>query len=304
MLTLLLACTDSKRFPPAPGLRMEANVAKPLLETRKAWKAALRGSEPVSRAGKLYKGGYWTAATRARIDAAVPIKTLVVSAGLGLVDVQDWVPSYAATFTPGTPDSIPGAGNSGASRLWWSGLGAADRFKREVTGQPDPRVIAALPTRYLDAAQPALADFVRVHGHERLAVLGGVGGKSQFPEFEQSWVALDLRMVHKLGGTAGQLTARALRWVCDQLDSPASANPDNLRRLLAPLVDPDAPPLYPKRKKRTPEEVEAWILRAWSQKTPPTSATAALRRFRAEGNAFEQKRFSSIYRALDAQRED
>ncbi|MCB9759485.1 MAG: hypothetical protein H6739_06565 [Alphaproteobacteria bacterium] len=232
------------------------------------------------------------------MDAAIPMRTLVVSAGLGLVDVQDRVPSYAATFTPGTRDSIPSDPTGVTARRWWWGLGGVEKFRRQVIEAKDPRLISAMPFRYLDAAQPGLLQFVEAHGSERLVILGTENQKARFPEFAESWADLDLSMVHALGGTAGQLTARALRWVCDQVHEPGQITPSAVRKMVAPLADPDAPPLYPKRIRRSPEEVRRWILAALAGEDPPTSATGALRRFRGEGNAFEQKRFGRLYHEL------
>lgn len=302
MVILLLACTDSKRALADPRLKMQAYEGLPFPECREAWRCAKNEALPVMRAGQLYKGGYWAAATRARVDAAIPMRALVVSAGLGLVDVIDPVPSYAATFTPGSVDSIPGAGKSGEVRLWWSGIGGMMRFRTDVLEAQEPRVICALPFRYLDAIQPALRLFIDQHGAERLVVLGASGSAARFPEFADSWVSLDLRMVRTLGGTAGQLTARSLRWVCEQLETEEQVEPAYVRGLVDPLIDRDAPPLYPKRTRCSPEEVRAWILAAWVSSTPPSSATGALRMFRASGNGFEQKRFNRLYKALLAEK--
>ncbi len=297
MVLILLACTDSKKFEPDPTLHLARYRKRSFQDCLAAWRAALPLAPKQCRAGQMYKGGYWRAATRARVNAAIPSKTLVVSAGLGLVDVQEMVPSYAATFTPSLSDSIPDAGQQDVAERWWRGLGGEERFLREIAAMADPRIICALPEKYLDAVRATLVQFSQVHGAEKLVVLGSRSHAHRSTELGDSWVQLDARMSKhpEIGGAVGQLTARTLNWVLDKVASPSEVNPSHIRGLLEPLQKFDDQPLYPKRQKCSPADVHKWILDAMESADPPSSRSEALRRFRDAGFAFEQKRFGRVY---------
>lgn len=70
----------------------------------------------------LYKGSHWANALKAINNKDVDL--WVASAGLGLLNANDYAVNYQATFTPGSDDSIPAYGltNKESSRLWWSYL--------------------------------------------------------------------------------------------------------------------------------------------------------------------------------------
>jgi len=81
---------------------------------------------------------------------------------------------------------------------------------------------------------------------------------------------------------------------------------DATSRFIGELACEDAKPLYPSRRRQSSQQVIAWVEKALVAADPPMSASAALRQFRGQGFAFEQKRFHRIYRqvlaALDAER--
>jgi hypothetical protein len=298
MISLLVACTRSKHMNARPTLDAERVKALPTAKAMEWWRTALDVERAAATmpANRLYKGGYWAAVRDAVIDHAV--EGWIVSAGLGLAGFGERVPSYAATFTPGAPDSIPGADSLEGRRAWWNAIGGAERLQCVLDGLEGSPLLVALPSGYLEVAQPVLEAQGPFDADGSIVVLGNTSNPSLAEAFGAAWIPLDLRLAHHVGGTAGQLTARTASYLLRYLHTPADLTPNKARALLDQLPVEHLRPLYPKRQRCTEDEVRDWILDALASSDPPGSATAALRRFRDSGLAYEQKKFGRLFRRV------
>ena len=101
-------------------------------------------------------------------------------------------------------------------------------------------------------------------------------------------------MVRRLGTNVGALAPSAANYLLAR--AGGTADLAGIHRLRADLSSAEEPPLYPVRARQSPAQVVAWLETALKGPEPPGSATAALRRFRDSGRAFEQKRFHRLYR--------
>ncbi len=298
MITLLVACTRSKHMDSPPRLDATKVRNLPPAEARQGWRTALE-IERLSAtmpANRLYKGGYWSAVRDAVVDHAV--EGWIVSAGLGLAGFGERVPPYAATFTPGAPDSIPGAGSLKGRREWWNAIGGAERLEGVLHGLDGGPLLVALPSGYLEVAQPVLETLAPFEPDGPIVVLGNTSNPSLAQAFGEAWIPLDLRLAHHVGGTAGQLTARSAAYLLRYLHRPDDLTPAKAKGLIAQLPVDHLKPLYPKRRRCTEDEVREWILDALASSDPPGSATAALRQLRNGGLAYEQKKFSRLFRSV------
>lgn len=302
MITLLVACTRSKHMDAPPTL--DAAGVKKLENPADWWRTALeveRASATMPASG-LYKGGYWSAVRNAVIDHAV--EGLIVSAGLGVARFGERVPSYAATFTPGAPDSVPGAKTLAGRRAWWNAIGGAGLLENALEELHDQPLLVALPSGYLEVAQPVLERLGPFEPDGSVVVLGNTSNASLAEAFGEAWIPLDLRLAHHVGGTAGQLTARTAAYLLRYLHTPADLTPTKARALIGQLPVEHLKPLYPKRRRCTEDEVREWVLDAIASSEPPGSPTAALRQFRNSGFAYEQKKFCRLFRmVVEAQKE-
>jgi hypothetical protein len=298
MVTLLVACTRSKHMDSPPKLDAAKINHLPPSEAREGWRAVLNTERRTATmpASRLYKGGYWSAVRDAVIDHAV--EGWIVSAGLGLAGFGERVPTYAATFTPGARDSVPGANSLEGRRAWWNAIGGAERLEQmlnELDGRP---LLVALPSGYLEVAQPVLETLGPLESDGPVVVLGNTSSPALAQAFGEAWIPLDLRLAHHVGGTAGQLTARTAAYLLRYLHRPEDLTPAKAKALIAQLPVEHLQPLYPKRRRCTESDVRDWILEALESPEPPGSATAALRRFRNGGLAYEQKKFSRLFRSV------
>jgi hypothetical protein len=298
LLHLIVACTNLKRAIPSDALRMRTYTRsqETLEAVVVAWRGGRsRGTELVA-AVDLYKGGYWSGVRDLHQAGHSDLTIHVMSAGFGLCALTQPLPAYSATFLPGDPDSVPGAREVRGRQEWWKALGGRDALSTLLEQDSEARLLLALPASYLAVVEPELEAIAKQHGPERMTIFST---KSASPVLAASWVPLDARMVRTLGtNTSGLLIAGVKR--CLDSGSGETLYTVSANETLAPLRDQDAPPLYPKRERQSEALVRQWIQAALSSPEPPTSASAALRRFRDEGLAFEQKHFGRVFRDVVA----
>lgn len=154
MAVIVTSCSKRKRFHPAAGLRASVLPKGKLEAIASEWMQRVGAATPVVEASGLYCGRQFseTLATRLHMQA----KMLVISAGLGVLRVEDRVPSYSLTIARGVPDSILPLidGKIGPSE-WWQALigtsrhhvGLTDALSQTV--DDDELILLALPSSYL-----------------------------------------------------------------------------------------------------------------------------------------------------------
>lgn len=292
-MLVLAACTQSKRgrVCPARQMRTHAAASTRVEEVLKSWQWATTAAGDAMPLRGLYKGAYWSAAVA--LADALTGTLLVASAGLGLVSIDRVAPVYSATFTPSHPDSILGAVSVEGRRRWWELLGGAEAL-RSALSDSDSTVVV-LPDRYLEVVTD---DLLAVEPDSLLVFAAGPSA-SLSEHLGARLIRLDARMVRALETNVGALAPKAAHFALGQMEFPWPL--ETVREAVRGLVADDAPPLYPVRERQTPQQVDRWIRQALEAADPPGSATAALRRFRASGRAFEQKHFHRRYRAIVAE---
>ena len=281
-MLVLAACTQSKRGAVSAARQMRAHRAgTSVAEIHRSWSSSLpaEGRRPLRN---LYKGSYWSHVTS--LSDSLNARLLVVSAGLGLSRAEEVHAPYSATFSPGNEDSVPGAETPRGRRLWWNELGGSHALRTALASE---QTIVVLPNRYLEVVAADLAA-----SKDRLLIFA-----ASAPEALSSRVVtLESRMVRPLKTNVGALAPAAARHLLSSTPSPWA--PSALRTAAKALVPSAAPPLYPVRERQTEEQVRDWLKTLAATSTLPSSATAALRLFRNDGRAFEQKRFHRLYHSV------
>lgn len=264
---------------------------------------------PKKPAIELYLGGFWKEARELMAETVardVDIHLRIVSAGLGLIDIDTEVPGYDATFSPGSFNSIPSKAKhdqATRNREWWSELCKWKRFpsprsfRSAVIHVPGAAHVVALPQIYLEAVEEDLRDACSILSRRKSGSLiilttpytkqhGVLAGTVEIPGDFYS----------KLKGTRGTVLQRAaLRGVRElgQKASQHSAWVDWLSRLPGKVV------ALPVRDRVSEEEIETFINReldyAFKKKEPMPSLGSLLVKLRASGKACERLRFKRIY---------
>ena len=295
MLTCVFACTASKTLPVTRPLQARWYRTLKLTEAFERWSEALEQADLTTSVARLYKGGYWSVARSLVQDTPLPMQALVASAGVGVRGFHERIPAYAATFNSPHRDTVPGGEYRSGQVWWWRHTGGRERLRR-LADNEDARVAVALPGQYLRVAMPDLLFLQENLGPRAITVF--TTDEHAINELGASAVPLAGRMSRVLGGTAGQLTVRALDHVVRAARYPQDVTPGRAHTLLDDILRKSPAALYPKRKKQTVHDVRAWLAEALASGDPPTSATNALRRFRSDGRGFEQKHFSRIFREM------
>lgn len=299
-MQVVAACTQSKRVAPGPATSMRTYVsgvteADEQARIAERWRSAMGRPDGQVPLEALYKGGYWHAVSRVRRHARTGSRVHVMSAGAGLSAVDRRVQPYAATFNPRHDDSIPGAATREGRRTWWQLLGG-DASLRALRGESGP-VVFILPDSYLNVAGEDVCFLHDQLPPGQCIVFGSRPTRSLAKRLKAGWVQLDARMTRVLRCNVSALAPSALLYCLEGLGEGAVFTVEHARRRLATACAEDTPALYPKRVRRTPEQVSEWLVEELGGGDAPGSATAALRRFRAQGFAFEQKRFHRLFHA-------
>ena len=150
-IVLLASCAASKTQQAEPALQIRNVKEGGYSRVLSSWLSSIEGATNLSPALELYKGGYWSLIRK--ILAVQPSwKTLIVSAGLGLVQDTDSIPGYEATFSTNQLDSIPSYPEG--SRVWFEDIDGVRRFKEYFRVQSNPLLIVVLSHPYLKAIPP------------------------------------------------------------------------------------------------------------------------------------------------------
>ena len=302
---IVLACTARKRAS-EPGYPRLRNVARaPISDRVTKWVALVSTAPQRYVAANLYAGEYWQTARKlaSRAESTGGTGVFVVSAGLGLVGIDDAVPMYGATLAARHPDSVLASSDPTAPRhvrrQWWDELTRAEVLRR---GGPqrlvdlaedgsETLVMVCVGRNYLDAVATDLKDLVgRLGDPERVMVFAS---GTPLAGLEDSWVAVSgsLRLV--LGGSLSSTNLRAAKAVLAELGT-SSPSADKARRVVASLTASAGKlPTYD-RQRQHDDAILDWI-HDHLVEVPNATKTAALRCFRDGGKACEQVRFNRLF---------
>lgn len=292
-LTIVVNCTDRKSAVPEDHLRARSLPVGTVSDRSDEWIRRVEAAKPNTPLKDLYRGDSWVQAkalATEATDAGAEVRLLVASAGLGLQDVTQLAPPYAATFATGHADSV--TTDPKQLVLWWQRLSTLPKTIA-VADLAAESVLFVLSESYARAMDTDLNNIARTSGDHLL-----VGGWRDIDGLARLRADRELR--HSLGGTVSTVNLRmARRWMTErrgkQLHSSDDAQRWNrwARRVRrsenyerAPMVD---------------DEIRR-IIGALVDSQSDLSATRALRMLRDQGIACEQKRFGALFREVASAR--
>jgi hypothetical protein len=288
---LLVPCTNLKRLAAHPDLQGRSLAALAPSERVAAWRYRVANSSPRVEVADLYKGGGWSIVQRiSSVLRENGGEIGVVSAGLGFAKFSETAPGYDLTFTRGLPDSIPDCRTGQDRADWWSGCGGHEKLLSYEEHVHPQIVVAALPPAYIDAVAPTLGTLAAHLGSERVLVLASGASRFARAHVGASLIEVDARQVVACGGTVGQITLSALQHVLERSVATGRLDRHAVEQHLQELPVQSGP-VYPVRDRLGREHLRIWLTSALASGAPPQSASEALRRYRNEGFAFEQKAF-------------
>src|SRR5690606_27157662 len=104
MHLVITSCTNRKRKPISAGLHFSELPEGDLESVAKSWCTLLGKASAEYEAAEIYGGRSFQDSVRAATESGA--KLLIVSAGLGLVEAGQKVPSYGCTTLAASPDSV------------------------------------------------------------------------------------------------------------------------------------------------------------------------------------------------------
>jgi len=259
-----------------------------------AWLEGLRVRSAEAEVRDLYAGRGFRLAVQAA-DAA-NARLCVLSAGLGLVEASQRVPSYGLTVTRGRAESLPEkvSGEFNAATWFCAMLGGPySRRWIDVIGRSG-RILLALSRPYAEMVGTSLLEFgadtlsrVRIFG----AALTGALPAALWPAI----APYDRRLDAILPGTRVDFSQRALfHFVKSVLPNSGMCSRDSdFAEVEAALKNTTAPDRM-RRPRRSDEEILQIILARLDTQSGIGRVLRALRY--EEGVACEQSRFTRLYR--------
>lgn len=212
MTVILTACTMRKRFSPDPAL-IAASLSKGSLQSvGQDWRNRVAEAVGIAEARNVYAGRGMMEAKKAAAEAGASL--FIASAGLGLVEASDMIPSYDLTVAKGLPSSIISKLPHGTTEEeWWGEIVMKDgvaQFEARLT-RDQTHLLVALPTSYLNM----LGGFLKALSafkEGRLRVFTGSEHYEIDPELKPYHMPYDRRLDGgPTPGTLGDFAQRALR---------------------------------------------------------------------------------------------
>jgi hypothetical protein len=214
-ITLLTNCTSRKRRPAMPALMARALPKGDLIATSEEWVSRLEVAKYQFVASHLYCGRAVTETLKA--GESVGAEVAFLSAGLGIVQQYQEVPSYSLVATPGYPDSvcerITGKYDSAS---WWGALAKAQGIERPlarfIEGRRSLLTLVAMPCSYLGMVAQDLAD-LPANTLRTVRIIGPRRREEIDARLQDNWLPYDARLDSPdtgLNGTASDFPHRAL----------------------------------------------------------------------------------------------
>ena len=267
------------------------------------WLKACLRAQPKFPAKSLYQGDNWLQAWRAfelLRSKTSAVEFFVVSAGLGLVPVEEAIPEYSATFAFGDSNSIGSCLSD--NQKWWERLsvlreqaGGIGSITTLVRLYPESVFLIGLSATYLKALLPDLIAAMALMADSRRMIIVSTGS-NKIAALRSSLLPLDARFENKLGGSRTTLNNRLLGHIAQKF---------HLRELRSDKVSMELSkelaelgPIRTFDRKRVADEDILQKIKKDISGNPGISASALLRKFRDSGMACESKRFIRLFKQI------
>lgn len=271
-------CTGRKSIQPTPRLKKDPNISKSgvLEDVANYWANAVRAEKIKIKAHQLYQGRTIvdTKYTQEHLSAEV----YVISAGLGLVNFEDSIPSYELTVNEGSQFSKTLKRSGYTNQDWWSALNkslkkTSSPISRLLKRNNYKRILISLPSNYLDMVSNDLWGTDEEQLKKMLVFTSSLGASLIPKNLQYLSLPYDERLEdHKSGhsGTRTDFPQRAMRHFIEEINMPNKplkkiVNEVNAR--LAKLRKPVAPV----RKKMDDLELIKLINKSWEKHDGKTS---------------------------------
>ncbi|MFV8752220.1 hypothetical protein ACNOYE_16860 [Nannocystaceae bacterium ST9] len=296
---LVASCTERKRVAVPDDLCLGSLGSEPSAD---AWLTRLNSIDVAGvQARDLYGGEHWRLVLdlEEQLSREHDVRLWVASAGYGLMPADAELRPYSATFTPNTRDSVAQDANPDLLRPWWKSLCKAHGHTLEDLAREATALVVIASSKYVRAMSEDLECALAELPDDGLVLFSGAGSVEE--ALAPSLVKVDARVQVALGGpdslrgTKQGLAARTAQTLLAASNWPPRASP--IKAAYNRLVTDHEPPAVPQRERHDDQAVLEFI-EAQLREDPRLGWTPLLRRWRASGQACEQKRFRGLFRSV------
>lgn len=285
-LSIVVTCTSTKLVPVDSALRARSLPHGSTHHRLNAWHDRISRAPSPTMLRDLYGGPGWRQVQLLEATAQKrgwDTRTYVASAGLGVRELDARGPSYAATFSSGSPDTV--VTGMAEQSAWWLGLADLPGSRRlaAVTGDAVLLVLSDAYARVMADDLEALAAC-----STPAFLVGGTG-----PLDGMVRVPVERQLRRALGGTTTTLGLRVANAWLEMATPSTIGSTEHLvswRGWTARNVSDDS---YDRT--RLSDDAVLTVIRMLIAESPTLSRTQALRLLRDRGFACEQQRFGHLF---------
>lgn len=293
-------CTGRKSISPSSSLKKPPKVSKAniIQDAASSWAEAVRADKTKIEAHQLYQGRTIvdTKSAQEHLDADV----YVISAGLGLVNFEDLIPSYELTVNEDSQFSKSLKRFGHTNQDWWGALNkslkkTSSPIARLLARNNYKRILIALPSSYLEMISDDLwgADPRQL---KKVLIFTSPYGTTFIPEnWQHHGLPYDERLEDRKSGYSGtrsDFPQRAMKHFVKEIDMPNEPLPKIIKQLNAKLAKLKKP-VAPTRAKISDPELMKLINKNWRKFDGQTSKLLRFLRDEALVSC-EQSRFQKI----------
>lgn len=295
MIYLLSNCTSSKRLVPEENMLIKNYSFNDINTSINEWKKNSESTTSnVITANELYKGHSWQE-TLKNVDILSqisPTKLLISSAGYGLINSDQKINSYQATFSKGNENSIYNFKNDSISTpttIWWDRIDKFDISKLDESAY----VFINVSYEYLIAMQNTIKQLIDIF-KDKLFII--VLSKNKLPDFyTKNILRFDTRFNSFENGTISSIIPRFSRWLFKEIvDKSLEFDNKEIQKHINNFLSKFSKYELPNRKQLTDENISNLIIKQIQTKNI-RSKSSGLKDLRSQGYACSQERYGKLY---------
>ena len=300
MPLLIVNCTNRKRV--KANADLDATTLDPGLpdEVAQEWRNRISQSVGLHCAKYLYCG-------RSFSESVVASKRLnadlwIVSAGMGLVSVDDLIPAYNLSVSNKTCSPVAHIRGSWEPTLWWEDVNKIWSPKRSIrkliSDNSKSLTIIALSGTYLELVHEDLQQIAPTQ-RDRVRLIVHPANRNAVPTLDRNVMPYDERLDgpdSSFRGTRNDFVARAANHFCSLLINDRDHGVDYHRDLVARSLSALQHTQRIRREQRDDTDIVQLIIRNWAEAHGRSGRMLRILRDK-EAVACEQSRFKRLFHA-------
>jgi len=295
MIYLISNCTNSKKITPLNNLILKNYCFKDINSSIENWNNNIKiPSINMTAAKELYKGHSWQEVLKGIniLSQKYTTELLVSSAGYGLIESNERINSYQATFSKGNENSIHNFRSETMTPTitWWNKI---NKFDTSVL-KKDSYIFINVSYEYLIAMQSTITELIETFG-EKVFII--VLSQEKLPTIYDNYLLrFDTRFNTFEKGTITSIIPRFSRWLFKEIvEKDLELTNQKLQNHIDTFLSNFADYKIEKRIQCTNTQVIELISDHIINENIK-SATQGLKKFRSLGYACEQKRYGQLFK--------